>query len=282
MSTTFETSSASFQPETAQQNFHESSNDIVQNLRDLLLLFDGSDVQEAKLYAAYDKVFHEDVSVQTYSSDSPLEDRMDPDKLVELNHDDCYKQVFLAYAKMRVKVENVSIQVPAAGKIDYFVQLDQIGHTAVVHLSAETRDNKIYHLERKETRLLAIENLKNLFIKHDGSQPYNREQCFEAFEATFDENGTALTFPSGTKPEDFGDLSNRVHLNFNEAFANYSGWIQSLDSPLKIIFMKPKEGGVLEYALQGSYMGDTFTCFNRAHSSHDKIVSVETVKIVKN
>ena len=281
MSTTFETSSASFQPESAQADYHATSHDIVQNLRDLLLLLDGSEVHETNFYNAYNKVFHKDARVLTYFSDSPLEDRMDPTKQVELDHDSCYQQVFLAYAKKRVKVENVSIQAPSADKIEYFVQLDQMGHTAVVHLSAETRDNKIYHLERKETRLLAIENLKNLFIKHDGSQPYNREQCFEAFEATFDENGTALTFPSGTKPEDFGDLSNRVHLNFNEAFANYSGWIQSLDSALKIVFMKPKEGGVLEYALQGSYMGDRFTCFNRAHSSHDKIVSVETLKVTK-
>ena len=173
MSTIFETSSASFGPEDlrTQQDGSISTaamtDHLVQDLKNLFCLFDGSVYDHDLVCAAFEKVFDKELRVLTYTSNSSAEDLLDTNKRVELDYDAFYNQVIAAYAEKRVSIKDVYIEQRPEGIINYSFQMDQMGHRATLHISAHTKNGKIVFVERKGTSFASVDNLKNLFRYYD-------------------------------------------------------------------------------------------------------------------
>ena len=285
MSTTFETSSASFQPEkTAKDTIASSSSrdataDLVENIRNFLSLFDGSEFVHDKLYAAFEKVFDKDVSVTTFKPTSTVEEHRHNENRVTLDFQTFYEQVISAYAKMRVRIEDVLIHVPGEGAVEYSFCGNQKGHGVTVHISARTLNGKIIRTEQKRNSYAAIENFKHLVSLYDGSKSYNRHECYTAFTAAFNKDAVALSYIAGTGIDDLGDASKRTTFNFEEMFENLSRWAEMIDGPVRAVYVKALEEGMFEYSLQGSYKGRLLTTQSKASTHNGKIVYIETKTI---
>ena len=282
MSTILETSSASFDPEDLRTQLDESistaatTDHLVQNLKNLFSLFDGFEYDHDLVCAAFEKVFDKELRVLTYTSNSSIEDLLDTDKRVELDYYAFYNQVIVAYAEKRVIIEDFYIEQRPKGIINYSFQMDQMGHKATLHISAHTRNGKIVYGERKGTSFASVENLKNLFRYYDGSEPYDHNQSYSAFENAFDKNVTALTYLAGTDVTNLGDPAGRVTLTFDDIFDNISRWVEKCWVPMELAYIKPVSGGNIEYSVRGSYMGRTIATSSFASTVNGKITRVET------
>ena len=290
MSTIFETSSASFGPEDlrTQQDGSISTatmtDHLVQDLKNLFCLFDGSVYDHDLVCAAFEKVFDKELRVLTYTSNSSVEDLLDTDNRVELDYDAFYNQVIAAYAEKRVSIEDVYIEQRPEGIINYSFQMDQMGHRATLHISAHTKNGKIVFVERKGTSFASVDNLKNLFRYYDGSEPYDHNKSYSAFENAFSKNVTALTYPAGTDIANLGDPAARVTMTFDDIFDNISRWVKKCGEHVELASIKPVSGGNIEYSIRASYMGRTIVTSSFASTVNGEIARVETkmIKIEKN
>ncbi|KAL7556495.1 hypothetical protein ACA910_009058 [Epithemia clementina (nom. ined.)] len=284
MSTLFETSSASFRPESlAFQADTDSSpvSDFIHDLQHLYLLFDGqSEFNHDKFYAAYEKVFDEDLKFLTYSFSSSFEDRLIPDKRVELDFDAFYNQV-IAYAKHHTRIENFSAHVQQDNSVEYTFHIDQRGHKTALRIKAQTKNGKIIRAERAETSFVAIESFKNLFSLYDVSGLHNRHEAKLAFDAVYDKEVTALTYPAGIDDALLGDHSKRVTFHYDDLFENLTKCIDNVEGPVEIVSIKPLDGGMFEYSVRARYAGRLLT-FNSLVSTKDgKITRVEMIKVTE-
>ena len=287
MSTTFETSSATFQPETTNSennyfeysSFSEETADLVENIRNFLSQFDGSEYKDEKVYAAFEKVFDKDVSVLTFPASTSVEEHQHPENRVTLDFHSFYHQVIAVYGKMRIRLEDISIHVPSESAVEYYFSGNHQGHRVTVHICAETRNGKIIRTQHKDRTYAAVENFKRLVSLYDGSGSYDRNVCYRAFSAAFNKDAIALSYVAGTCIDDLGDSSKRITFNFEEMFENLSKWAEMIEGPVRVVYAKAMEGGILEYSLQGSYKGCLLTTQSKASTHHGKIVYVETKTI---
>ena len=129
---------------------------LVQDLKNLFCLFDGSVYDHDLVCAAFEKVIDKELRVLTYTLNSSVEDLLGTDKCVELDYDAFYNQVIAAYAEKCVSIEDVYIEQHPEGIINYSFEMDQMGHRATLHISAHTKMERLFLLNEKGHRLLQL------------------------------------------------------------------------------------------------------------------------------
>ena len=237
--------------------------DLAQNIKDFYALFDGSECDEQSeklLYAAYDKVFSQDLTVLSYPpKTTTVDDLMDASQRVELGFDDLYQQVVSVYAKNRIPVEKVTIEIrpkettnndeattTKTRTLEYYVYAEQMGHKAILRVHTKVQGGKIIFCERQATTFVALEKYKMLATLFDGSGLFDREACYQAFVQTMDPSVTMTSLRNN------GELV--VELSFDEMWQAW--WKQTQQGPSKLLDVQPLPDGKFTYALQiDSHLG---------------------------
>ena len=265
--------------------------DLAQNIKDFYALFDGSECDEQSeklLYAAYDKVFSQDLTVLSYPpKTTTVDDLMDASQRVELGFDDLYQQVVSVYAKNRIPVEKVTIEIrpkettnndeattTKTRTLEYYVYAEQMGHKAILRVHAKVQGGKIIFCERQATTFVAMEKYKMLATLFDGSGLFDREACYQAFVQTMDPSVTMTSLRNN------GELV--VELSFDEMWQAW--WKQAQQGPSKLLDVQPLPDGKFTYALQiDSHLGggDKTTMNNKSIILRCQALTNKEGKIVR-